>query len=97
MHVGTRFFRGVKLHRHLNFVFSSFDEYSAEVRSGRLEWSPAHRSEKFWRDNVTRLNEKDFEILKYVSGYITVYNYPRFQDFMHCEARTALDGMNMRK
>lgn len=28
--------------------FSSFDEYSAEVKSGRLEWSPVHRSDKFW-------------------------------------------------
>ena len=27
---------------------SSFDEYAAEVRSGRLEWSPVHRSDKFW-------------------------------------------------
>ena len=29
-------------------VLSSFDEYTAEVRSGRLEWSPVHRSDKFW-------------------------------------------------
>ena len=27
---------------------SSFDEYATEVRSGRLEWSPVHRSDKFW-------------------------------------------------
>lgn len=27
---------------------STFDEYAAEVRSGRLEWSPVHKSEKFW-------------------------------------------------
>ena len=27
---------------------SSWDEYAAEVRSGRLEWSPVHRSDKFW-------------------------------------------------
>lgn len=43
---------------------SSFDEYSSEVKSGRLEWSPVHKSEKFWRENVMRLNEKNFEILK---------------------------------
>ncbi len=29
-------------------LLSSFDEYSAEVKSGRLEWSPCHRSDKFW-------------------------------------------------
>lgn len=43
---------------------SSFDEYSSEVKSGRLEWSPVHKSEKFWHENASRLNEKNFELLK---------------------------------
>ena len=43
---------------------SSFDEYSNEVKSGRLEWSPVHSSEKFWRENSHRLNEKNYELLK---------------------------------
>jgi len=43
---------------------SSYDEYVTEVRSGRLEWSPVHRSEKFWRENAIRLNEKNYELLK---------------------------------
>ncbi|XP_041468754.1 V-type proton ATPase subunit H-like [Lytechinus variegatus] len=43
---------------------SSFDEYSTEVKSGRLEWSPVHKSEKFWRENAARLNEKNYELLK---------------------------------
>ena len=29
-------------------VCSSWDEYAAEVKSGRLDWSPVHRSDKFW-------------------------------------------------
>ncbi len=43
---------------------SSFDEYASEVKSGRLEWSPVHRSEKFWRENANRLTEKNYELLK---------------------------------
>jgi len=43
---------------------SSFDEYSTEVKSGRLEWSPVHKSERFWRENAGRLNEKNYELLK---------------------------------
>lgn len=43
---------------------SSYDEYVTEVHSGRLEWSPVHRSEKFWRENAARLNEKNYELLK---------------------------------
>merc|ERR1712045_898889 len=43
---------------------SSYDEYVTEVHSGRLEWSPVHRSERFWRENADRLNEKNYELLK---------------------------------
>ncbi|CAG0882037.1 unnamed protein product [Darwinula stevensoni] len=43
---------------------SSFDEYSSEVKSGRLEWSPVHRSDRFWRENAGRLNDKNYELLK---------------------------------
>lgn len=43
---------------------SSFDEYATEVKSGRLEWSPVHKSSKFWRENASRLNEKNCELLR---------------------------------
>ena len=43
---------------------STFDEYSNEVTCGRLEWSPAHQSERFWRENATRLNEDKHKLLK---------------------------------
>lgn len=43
---------------------SSFDEYVTEIRSGRLEWSPVHKSDRFWRENAIRLNEKNYELLK---------------------------------
>lgn len=50
---------------HSGLLFcSSFDEYSSELKSGRLEWSPVHKSEKFWRENAVRLNEKNYELLK---------------------------------
>lgn len=43
---------------------SSFDEYAIEVQSMRLEWSPVHKSDKFWRENAIRLNEKSHALLK---------------------------------
>lgn len=43
---------------------SSFDEYATEIKSGRLEWSPVHKSAKFWRENAQRLNEKNYELLR---------------------------------
>jgi V-type H+-transporting ATPase subunit H len=36
-------------------VLSSIEIYRKEVLSGKLEWSPVHKSETFWRDNVTKI------------------------------------------
>lgn len=55
---------------------SSFDEYSTEVRSGRLEWSPVHTTEKFWRENAARLNEKNYELLKILIRLLEASNEP---------------------
>uniref|UniRef100_A0A7E4VL29 V-type proton ATPase subunit H n=1 Tax=Panagrellus redivivus TaxID=6233 RepID=A0A7E4VL29_PANRE len=56
-------FLNEKLHTSVQDL-SSFDEYCTEVRSGRLQWSPVHKSEKFWRENAQRFNEKNFELIK---------------------------------
>ncbi|PIO56877.1 v-ATPase subunit H, partial [Teladorsagia circumcincta] len=41
-----------------------YDDTELEVRSGRLQWSPVHKSDKFWRENAPRFNEKNFELIK---------------------------------
>jgi len=43
---------------------SSFDEYTLEVTSQRLSWSPAHKSDKFWRENAQKLNENNFFLIR---------------------------------
>ena len=43
---------------------STFDEYTLEITSNRLNWSPAHKSDKFWRENAQRLNENNFFLVK---------------------------------
>lgn len=30
-----------------------------------MEWSPTHKSELFWLDNASKLEENDLEILRY--------------------------------
>jgi len=43
---------------------STFDMYKKEVMSGKLDFSnPAHRSEKFWRENVEKFEEDHCRIL----------------------------------
>ncbi|KAK3546320.1 hypothetical protein QTP70_025682 [Hemibagrus guttatus] len=56
---------------------SSFDEYSSELKSGRLEWSPVHKSEKFWRENAVRLNEKNYELLKILTRLLEMSDDPQ--------------------
>ncbi|KAG8936241.1 H(+)-transporting V1 sector ATPase subunit H [Tulasnella sp. 419] len=43
---------------------TTYDEYTSELASGHLSWTPVHDSETFWRENATKLNEKDYEQLK---------------------------------
>ncbi|XP_022906747.1 V-type proton ATPase subunit H isoform X2 [Onthophagus taurus] len=54
---------------------SSFDEYATEVKSGRLEWSPVHKS-KFWRENAQRLNEKNYELLRILIHHLETSKDP---------------------
>ncbi|KAH3742906.1 vacuolar ATP synthase subunit H [Pelomyxa schiedti] len=44
-------------------VMSSFDVYKHEILSRRLEWSPVHQSDKFWRENASRFEENKYEML----------------------------------
>lgn len=55
---------------------STFDEYVAEVRSGQLDWSPPHLSEQFWKNNASRFNDQDNELLKMLSRLITTSSNP---------------------
>lgn len=42
---------------------SSFDLYKQEVLLGHLDWSPMHKDPSFWRDNITRFEDNDFQVL----------------------------------
>ncbi|GBE82511.1 ATPase V1 complex subunit H [Sparassis latifolia] len=51
----------------LNARFESlttYDEYSSELISGHLSWTPVHESDLFWKENAEKLNNKDHEQLK---------------------------------
>lgn len=49
---------------------STFDEYYAELVSKRLQWTPAHRSENFWKSNIEKFKEHDWKILKQLAHII---------------------------
>jgi len=43
---------------------TTYDEYSSELESGQLTWSPPHEDAEFWRENAPKLNNKNSEQLK---------------------------------
>ncbi|KAI0085440.1 ATPase V1 complex subunit H [Irpex rosettiformis] len=43
---------------------TTYDEYTSELLSGHLSWSPVHESDLFWKENATKLNDKNYEQLK---------------------------------
>lgn len=50
-----------------NFVFSLIFS---------LEWSPVHKSAKFWRENALRLNEKNYDLLRTLIHFLEVSKDP---------------------
>jgi len=57
-------------------ILSTFDMYKKEILSGSLEWSPVHKSEKFWRENITRFEENNFQMLKLLAEILNSSNNP---------------------
>ena len=53
--------------------YSTFDEYVAEVKSGRLEWSPVHKSDKFWVCSLA-VNQS-YQTLRYFDMICETWKY----------------------
>ncbi|KAJ1719797.1 H(+)-transporting V1 sector ATPase subunit H [Coemansia erecta] len=45
-------------------AMSTWDEYLTELASGKLQWSPAHRSEAFWKMHVRRMDEDNHRVVR---------------------------------
>lgn len=50
----------------VTFILRTYDEYCSELTSGQLSWTPVHDSENFRKENVAKLNDRDYEKLKCV-------------------------------
>lgn len=50
---------------------STFDEYLSELTTGRLKWSPAHKSVDFWKRNAELFKEDDWKLLKELAKIIS--------------------------
>ena len=45
-------------------IIRTWEEYTAELSSGHLHWSPVHESESFWQENASKLCDQDYAQLK---------------------------------
>ncbi|TFK25032.1 hypothetical protein FA15DRAFT_668906 [Coprinopsis marcescibilis] len=55
---------------------STYDEYTSELTSGHLSWTPVHESEEFWKENAVKLNERDYEQVKILIHLLKQSNDP---------------------
>ncbi|EIW60630.1 ATPase V1 complex subunit H [Trametes versicolor FP-101664 SS1] len=55
---------------------TTYDEYRSELTSGYLSWTPVHESDLFWKENATKLNDKDYELLKLLIRLLSESNDP---------------------
>ena len=65
-------------------TLSSFDEFCSEISTGRLQWSPVHTNNKFWRDNCHRFVEKaSIQISTFPKTVIFVKDYKILRSIIH--------------
>lgn len=50
---------------------SLWDKYVREVKSGVLRMTVSHKAEQFWKDNIERFGEHNFEILEDLRNLLT--------------------------
>ncbi|KAJ2997296.1 hypothetical protein NUW54_g7146 [Trametes sanguinea] len=55
---------------------TTYDEYRSELLSGHLSWTPVHESDLFWKENATKLNDNDYELLKILIRLLNESNDP---------------------
>ncbi|KAL6937919.1 hypothetical protein ACO0RG_004444 [Hanseniaspora osmophila] len=53
---------------------NSFDEYTIELDSKELCWSPPHVDTQFWYDNVDKFRENNWKLLKKLCDLITEFS-----------------------
>ncbi|KAI7905870.1 ATPase V1 complex subunit H [Cokeromyces recurvatus] len=53
---------------------TTFEQYASEVETGKLEWSPPHRSEVFWKENAHKFEEHNYQLLRSLARLLSTSN-----------------------
>lgn len=50
---------------------TTFDEYENELSTKVLHWSPCHKNQEFWLDNVDKFKENNWKIVRQLTDLLT--------------------------
>ncbi|CAO3694994.1 unnamed protein product [Rhizopus stolonifer] len=50
---------------------TTFEQYASEVETGKLEWSPPHKSDVFWKENAHKLEENNYQLLRILARLLS--------------------------
>ncbi|KAI9264760.1 armadillo-type protein [Sporodiniella umbellata] len=53
---------------------TTFEQYASEIETGKLEWSPPHRSDVFWKENAHKLEENNYQLLRSLVRLLSTSN-----------------------
>lgn len=55
---------------------TTFEQYASEVETGKLEWSPPHKSELFWKENSSKLETHNYQLLRTLARLLSTSTSP---------------------
>ncbi|CEP16084.1 hypothetical protein [Parasitella parasitica] len=55
---------------------TTFEQYASEVETGKLEWSPPHKSELFWKENSGKLEQHNYQLLRTLARLLSTSASP---------------------
>ncbi|KAL0086266.1 ATPase, V1 complex, subunit H [Phycomyces blakesleeanus] len=55
---------------------TTFEQYASEIETGKLEWSPPHKSEVFWKENASKLDENNYSLLRALARILSTASSP---------------------
>ncbi|KAI8068708.1 armadillo-type protein [Gongronella butleri] len=55
---------------------TTFEQYASEVETGKLEWSPPHKSDVFWKDNAHKLEDNNYQLLRALARILSTSTNP---------------------
>lgn len=64
-------------------TLTTFDEFENELKLKKFTWSPSHKSEEFWIENIEKFKENNWKLLKELVSLITFESVSEEQMYLN--------------